>query len=284
MQMTRPVLWLLGAAAVTSLAACKPPMVKSAEPAPALAPALPPISVPPPTIDRAELLKDVAMAAETFALGRPSPKTVLELTGRRFSIKLPFGCLGPGNAGPLTYSYDDANMALRVSAQPERWVAADPVWASLASEGAETIEGFWIERPWIGVDGCPLAGAALPAEAASPALPGPQKPAVIPPGASTTPTSSSGQTVGLAQVFEKDGSRLMQRSGRAYQVIRKSEKPGAGGFRLVLEGRIVTPSETSPIVCRSAGANQRPVCLVRVEFDRVAIESASGNLLGEWNS
>jgi hypothetical protein len=51
----------------------------------------------------------------------------------------------------------------------------------------------------------------------------------------------------------------------------------------VLEGRLVGYHDQQAIRCRSEGAEQRPVCLFKVDLERVAIrDPASGALLGEW--
>jgi hypothetical protein len=65
--------------------------------------------------------------------------------------------------------------------------------------------------------------------------------------------------------------------------VRKAAAAPVGGFRLVLEGRIVE-GPSGAVACRSDDPDRRPVCLVRVEFDRVAIEGAAGEMFGEWRS
>ena len=87
--------------------------------------------------------------------------------------------------------------------------------------------------------------------------------------------------MGLVSTFEAGDSRLQQRGTRPYEVVRKADAPPVGALRLVLEGRIAD-GPGGPVVCRSDDPNRPPVCLVRVEFDRVAIEGAGGDLFGEW--
>ena len=84
-------------------------------------------------------------------------------------------------------------------------------------------------------------------------------------------------------MFEAGDSRLQRRGDRPYEVVRKVAAAPVGGFRLVLEGRIVQ-GPTSAVACRSDDPDRRPTCLVRVELDRVAIESAGGEMYGEWRS
>ncbi len=91
------------------------------------------------------------------------------------------------------------------------------------------------------------------------------------------------QTVGVATVFGRDGSRLLRRGARAYEVVRKVT-PEEGGFRLVLEGRFSSMDGQSVVRCTGQEPNRRPICFARVEFDRVAIEAASGEVLEEWRN
>jgi hypothetical protein len=95
------------------------------------------------------------------------------------------------------------------------------------------------------------------------------------------------ETVGLAQVFEEGGSRLLRRDGRGYEATRKIEAgqaPMPGSWRLVLQGRIAPPGASPSVTCRSEHPDRRPVCLLRVEIDRVAFETADGEVLSEWKS
>ena len=93
--------------------------------------------------------------------------------------------------------------------------------------------------------------------------------------------------MGLASVFEADGSRLGRRNGRAYEhtVRGVDDQPAVApvqGYRLVLEGRLAAFPEGRSIRCRGSGPDQRPVCIAAVQIDRVAFEDAAGALLSEW--
>jgi hypothetical protein len=257
--------WLASLAVVAtfsaSVAGCSPKPKETPAPAPpAVEPALS-LAVPPPAIERAELLSIVAEAASAFAQGRPAPKAASDLSGRRFSVRLPFGCLGPGGDGPASYAYDAGKASLKLTARPQVWTKDQAIRPLVAGPTTETIEGFWIPRPWITEDACP---ALRP------------QPIPVPPAPAPVP-----HTVGLVSTFEAGDSRLQQRGDRPYEVVRKADTPPAGAFHLVLDGRIID-GPNGPIVCRSDDADRPPLCLVRVEFDRVAIEAASGEVLGEW--
>jgi hypothetical protein len=216
-------------------------------------------------VTRAELLPAVAAAASAFALGQDYPAGAAVLNDRRFSLRLPFGCGGADPKAPIGYAFDEARQTLKLTARPETWTQDAAIRTLLAGEDTEAIEGFWIGRPWILTADCPQAANAAGADAA---------------GADPSP-----QTVGLARIFDKGASRLLRRSDRPYEVSRRVQgPPGPGGFRLVLEGRITPNAEGRAILCRSDGPQVRPVCLVRVEFDRAAFETPAGEMLAEWRS
>ena len=130
----------------------------------------------------------------------------------------------------------------------------------------ETVEGFWIPRPWLASDACP--GVLRDPLQGGVAVPSPY-------------------TVGLAAVFPTGSSRVGQRNGRAYSYSIRAEgdqplAPAADGYRLVLEGRVVGFPGGRAIRCRTASPDQRPVCIAAIQLDRVAFESATGDVLGQW--
>lgn len=247
------------------------PPANAQAPAPAATPAPPPAPPPtapveipalPPPVDRAALLDAVAQAAEAFASGQALPPDIAKLAGRHFEVGLPLGCQGPAPAdSPVGYSWDAKTRKLKIWATPETWTETKPIRALLGSPETEAIEGFWLRRPWLRSPDCPAQPAG-------------------PPGAASPPT------VGLAQVFDKGGSRLLRRNGRAYETTRRLEEnktPPAAGYRLVLAGRIVDRGG-APIRCRSDSADQRPVCFVLVELDHVSLETPDGGGVADWSS
>ncbi len=129
----------------------------------------------------------------------------------------------------------------------------------------DAVEGVWIPRPWLAAETCPKvetqAGPAAPASA---------------------------QTAGLAVIHEAAASRLGRRDGRAYSHTIKADgeesaRPPTQGYRLLLEGRIVTFADGRPIRCHAAMPDQRPVCVVAVKLDKVAFEDGeTGAVLSEW--
>jgi hypothetical protein len=223
----------------------------------------PQIPVLPPALGRGELLSAVSQVASAAAGGRAYPTAAADLAGRRFALRLPFGCGGPPPAAAaLRYSLDA--QTLRLSARPESWGGSLLARALIGQ--AEAVEGFWLSRPWLLTEDCPA-----PPQAPSP----------------LDATPSAPETVAIAQVFEPGGSRLLRRGGKAYEATKKLDGgpvPGPAGLRLVLEGRLTAGDGHRPIRCFSARSDRPPVCMVIVELDRVAFETPDGDMLAEWRS
>lgn len=250
--------------------ACRPRSQEAERPSAAPAPVPAAAPAPPATpsvLGRAELLQAVEDAAAAYAANTGEAQSAKALAGRRFAVRIPFGCAGPGpDEAAVGYVYDDKSQTLRLRARPQAWAAEAWVRSLVGSDDAEAVEGFWIPRPWLRQEACP-AWSALSGEA--PAL-GP-----------------ADQTVGLVQVFREDSSRLGRVGARGYQATVKAAPEAARpiqGFRLALEGRIWSGEGRGPVRCRSSSPDRRPVCLVMVEFDRVAFEDAEGAVLSEWRS
>lgn len=221
-------------------------------------------------LSRAEIIAASARAAADYAAGRrgegPDP-----LVGRSFEVIQPFGCTPPAPAGAAEagadglarVSWADERRALRLELAPGDWTGS-----ALIGQGGEweAIEGFWIARPWLAADSCP-AVRRDPLQAAAPA-----------------PTP---QTVGLAAVHPEGGSRLGRRAGRAFGHTVQGEEGAApavpaGGYRLVLGGRVVGFPDGRATRCRADGPDQRPVCVTAVQLDRVAFTTPDGTVLSEW--
>lgn len=241
------------------------------------APASPPAGEEPRGIlGRADLLALAATAADAAASGRDASAELRPAAGRRFAMRLPFGCAGPageGSEAATGWRYDEGEGVLRVRAAPITWMAED--WRTAAGPvAADAIEGFWVSRPWTSSEACPsVSGNPLAAGTEAVTLPG--------------------QTLGVAQFFTADGSRQGRRDGRAFETSARiaPEAVNAGaGFRLRLSGRIdripaIGQAANRPVLCRQPGGpEQRPICVIAVTLDEVAIErGADGEALATWN-
>jgi len=98
-----------------------------------------------------------------------------------------------------------------------------------------------------------------------------------------TPASS----LGIAQLFDTDSSRVGQRRGRPLEATVQLDPDDTDlrkGLRLVLEGRVACwPTGRATVLCRATQAYNRPLCLISAKLDLIAVENASnGDRLADW--
>lgn len=279
------------------------------EPAPSSAPAAPspaPTVVMDSTLNRAALLAALSEAGSALADGRDRDAG---LSGRTVSVRLPFGCDGTVNAAdsalaglPRLVRNPDGSLSLTVTPEDlKARIAAGGVAPSVEAglDHWDAVEGFWIARPWSGLEAC---SPAAPVSAAA------KTPPVVAPDDANMETAKSKtakalaeapiapivpeRTAGLAAVVEADGSRLGRRQGRgqaqAYAHVIRGEKgaaatPAPGGYALRLEGRLTTFADGKAVKCVQRDLESRPVCVAALRLDRLAFEDgATGALLSEW--
>jgi hypothetical protein len=224
-------------------------------------------------LGRPELIALAAAAADATAAGRELGPEIAQAAGRRFEMRLPFGCDGPvseGSNAAMRWRYDPAGQALRIHVDLATWAADDWANGDPAATEIEAIEGFWIGRPWMTSEACPAGGNRSAA-------------------AGTEPVTLPGQTLALGQIFLRGGARGGRRDGEPYQAVVRvpeSELQTSQGFRLRVTGRIARTRGIGPVQCQQpAGSEQRPICLVNVVMDEVAIENpATGETLATWNA
>ena len=272
----RPALELISASLLAAaLAGCEQPAPQAVDDVQTEtpAPARPSLPAPIPALSRGDLINAADIAGSAYAAGDKLSGTD-PLVGRSFSVKIAFGCSGPTPATAVTadpsgiasWSLKNEGEAIELQMTPGEWAGSALIAGGAEAPDWEAVDGFWITRPWLGSENCPsVAGDPL----------------------QTADRSVDPQTVGLAAIFETDGSRIGRRNGRAYtHTIRSTGgtplQPPAEGFRLVLEGRIASYPDGRATRCRAAGQDQRPVCVVATRLDRVAFEEANGKLLSEW--
>lgn len=247
--------------------------VQTARPQTVEAPAAPLVPAPLPTLTRNDLVDAVGRAASTYAEGS-SDTASSALVGRRFTVRIPFGCLGPlptegaqdGAKGLANWSWGPDRKSMQLRMAPADWIDL-PALARVRAAGTwEAVEGFWIPRPWLAAERCPKLRSEPSREGTVPASP---------------------QTVGLAQVFEVGGSRLGRLNGRAYEhMIRAAEDAPLASprdaFRMRLEGRVAAFPGGHAIECHAEGPDERPACIVAVVLDRVSYEDDGGSVLSDW--
>jgi hypothetical protein len=253
-----------------------------AAPAPAASdsPGLAQLPVVDPPLDREALLLAVLRAASAAALGEEDDDVQQDLDGKRFELRLRFGCPGeePVGAQSRSWTHDRDGGVVRIEIGPE--IESDtPLVQDLAGPGVEAVEGFWIRRPWQLKAGCPAppVARAVPEDApTSPATPG------------DTGAGSSSDAVpllGVAQFFRESDARTHRRDSRAYEAtenLSEGEAPSRAGYDLIVHGRLRSLPDGKVIVCR-VSATQRPSCVISARFGEVSLERAdTGELLAEW--
>lgn len=251
-------------------------------PAPAAAPG------PVAALGRSDLIGILSRAASAHAAGEPNPGETL--TGRRFVVRLPFGCEGPDETaappvpGLARWRRISEGRDIELRLEPADWLAAPPAGEpAVLAEAWAGVEGFWIARPWLMLETCPP----------EPNPPPRMDPAPIPAGEAAPPpplrvVMADRPTAGLAAYTPQGASRIGRREGRPYvHVVRgEADAPASRpsrGWRVLLEGRVGAFPDGRSVRCRAEGPEQRPVCVAAVQVDKVAFEEApGGRRLAEW--
>jgi hypothetical protein len=241
------------------------------------APALPIAEAP---LDRRALLSALAEVASAVALGQDDRERQRELDGKRFELRLRFGCGGPGEPAlsePRRWTYEEDSRVLRLHVGPDVDLAT-PLVRSIAAEGFEAAEGFWVRRPWLLSAGCP----ARPQASAPEAAPAP----VATAEAIGSEPAQPEPRIAIAQFYTAADPRTHRRDSRAYQATKTldaDEAPSASGYDLVLSGRLKALPGGRVIACTSAAAEAPPACIISAAFDQVAIEAPDGKeSIAQW--
>lgn len=265
---------------------------------------LPRLPVVEPPMDRAALLKAVADAASAAALGRDDATEQRSLDGKRFEVRIRFGCapaaptpaaadkakparkVDSSEKKPFMVRFNDEDRTLRISAAPDLSLD-DPSVAAFAGEEVEAVEGFWMRRPWLLADGCPVP--PKPPETKEAPAKDTEKPAKKTDAKpDTAELADEGQRVGLAQFFTSADPRTSRRDSRAYEttkVLKEDQQLSRAGYNLVLSGRLRQLRGDGVIACRVEELNAAPECIVSAEFDRVWIEDpATRKMIAEWGN
>ena len=222
-------------------------------------------------LTREDLVKGGRQIAIAYADSGKLPDGADPLVGRRFSVRLAFGCNGlQGEAASVqaTVNYDADNQSVTLTAQPGSWISLPQIQSLSNLTDIEAVDGFWIPRPWADREDCPpQMNYSLPA----------------------TPTPQTAQTLGLAQIFKAGASRIIEHADKPYTFTRKLSADRSTllnhSYRLVLEGVITGFADGRAIHCWVEAADHAPVCLYAVSFDHIAFEDGdTGEILANWNN
>jgi hypothetical protein len=272
----------------SGLSACgpqpEPAQNRDAGPPAAERPALP---RPQPPLDRPALLAAVAEAASASAAGLPIPKRIASLDGKQFEFRIRFGCRGPARElqkAWLGWSFDPEERILRVRAKPTI-SKQDPPIAEMAGAEHESVEGFWIPRPWLLQPVCPAMAAVNrtdPEDADSADGPAEDEESAQ---TAADPVPAAPR-IGIAQFFTVQDARTHRRGPRPYSAVKtipEGTPLSSQGFDLVLSGRLRALGDRGVIQCIAKSAEAPPECVVSAEFLRVRIERPdSGEMVAEW--
>lgn len=237
---------------------------------------------PQPPLERWDIVGAASLAADAYAAGQTLPEANKALVGRNFTLRIPFGCDGPlpdkerkpqksakAELQPVQtgWRYTESNRALQLVFGIEDWTKADWIGSLAGDTPRDRVEGVWLDRPWTRAETCPVRATTE------------QPDETVPPPARLE------QVLGIAQFFEQDASRNLQRGGRPYSATVKRDGPPEPGsyFLLVVEGRIASYSDGQPVHCRASAPDRRPACLVATEIATVAFENPiTGEQLARW--
>ena len=208
-------------------------------------------------LDRQGLLIAMIQASSAAILGAEDAKRQEALKGRRFEIRMRFGCPGAPGAIERRWNHDKASDALRVSVRPDidHEVEGAPGDGE-AEQPAVHERGFLVPSPTLLSAGCPSTDYA----AAS---------------------AANHLRFGIVQRTDPEGARARQLL-ESYEVTKKIAPEGvpAEGLDLVVRGRLET-SGAGPIRCAPRGGMVE--CLAHSTIELVSIEDpASGRLIAEW--
>lgn len=237
---------------------------------------LPVITVAERPLDREQLLLATMRAASAFAAGSDDPEAQRKLDGKRFELRMRFGCRSDEDQA-RGWRFDEEDRTLRLRITPDI-SEDDPIAAAIAGEQSESVEGFWLRRPWMLTASCP---ARKPA--AEPA--GETQDAKIVPTEDKLPSVRIPR-VGLAQFFASSDSRTTRRKRRPYEatiVLDDGQERGDQGYDFILSGRLRALTDRRVIACVAENPDLPPDCIISVHIDRVRIEHPGNReLIAEW--
>lgn len=245
-------------------------------------------------MNRGELVNTLARAASAYAAGETEAGE--PLNGRRFAVRLPFGCQGAGETsmtlapGLAYWRRANSTRDIELILEPADWLASPVLDGGAAlNEAWSGVEGFWIARPWLALETCPpIREASAPPQVVVADDDAETSGVGVAPPPLPTIALADPLTSGLAAYTPLGGSRVGRREGQPYVYVVRGEAEAPAqrperGWRVLLEGRIGTFPDGRSIRCRAASRDQRPVCIAAVQVDKVAFEDASsGRQLAEW--
>jgi hypothetical protein len=239
------------------------------------APELPTVA---PALARRDILLAAAEAASAYGARQDDVQRQQELDGRPFSFRIR---LCEGLDPSFSTTFDPETRVLDVKVRPNLDAAAPEVREIIGQAEFESVEGFWVPRPWLLTAACP---APLAREtAAAPTREERRGDETAGLEAAAAPAQQT-RLVGIAEFQSAEGARSPSRQKRPFQLTRKlAEDARPGPIELVLQGRLQRLPGGKVISCTGPASTSPPTCIVSVRMDRVRMEDGEGELLAEWN-
>jgi hypothetical protein len=239
----------------------------------------PPLVLREPPIDRETLLLAMVRAASAYAAGADDRADQRMLDGKQFELRIRFGCTPDDDAEqPFGLHLNEQRRTVRLRASPNL-TSDEPLLLDVGEEGVETVEGFWLPRPWMLIAACPAIRPAATSEDEGSG----EDTAVSEPSAST---ERPARQAGIAQFFTEQDSRTLRRGRRPYEateVLEAEESPSAQGYDFVLAGRFRRLTDGRVIACASPSPALEPTCIASAEFGRAWIERADNkSIVAQW--
>lgn len=246
--------------------------------------AKPPLPIVEAPFNRARLLFTVARAASSHSAGADDTDVQRTLDGKRFEVRLRFGCNGQGPGhGDHGWSVDPDGRTLRVRVVPTLSLNDDVV-RGLASVETEAAGGFWLPRPWLLNATCPRAQPDATSENGSASKAGDDSAQV--PTRSDQPGPVP-QRIGIVQFFTPDDSRTGRRMDQPFEAVKQlkeGDRIAERGYNLVLAGRLRARGDGRVILCTGNGQDRPPDCVVSADIDRLWIEQPDNKgVVAEWS-
>jgi hypothetical protein len=205
-------------------------------------------------LNREDLVLAALRSITAAALGQDDRAAQSQLKGRKFELRMRFGCPAADNS-TRSLAYDEKAQVLRAKVTSDIAEQTLPI-SDLLYRKYEGAVGFVLGQPWLLSAGCPQADFA-------------KLPVAQP-------------TIVLAQLFTAEESRA-QRPGTSYELTKpmKPEEAPKQGLDLIVSGRLAELADGRSVHC--GARDGAPACLIAGKIDRVALaRPGSDEVLGEW--
>lgn len=235
-----------------------------------------PLPVAEPPLNREALLLAAMRAASAYAAGSGDSNVQRGLDGKRFEMRVRFGCPDEEPKGDAAYqaTYDPVERRLTLSAAPDVR-RDDPSLVGISDDQVEALEGFWVRRPWLLTAACPVP----------PITTGGDEPPAEP---DAKASEQLGSRIAIAQFFTAADPRTRRRDERPYRYtarLTEGEQPSAAGYDMVVSGRLRRLPNGRVVTCSAPAVDVAPTCIISVIVDHVSMSRVdTGAILAEWGA